>query len=42
MNSVRSNLSLKYLRFTPSGYKDITIRNFEFAAKLNSFEAIVK
>ena len=34
MNSVRSNhLSLKYQRFTPSGYKDIGIRKFEFVAK---------
>ena len=34
MISVRSNhLSLKYQRFTPSGYKDIGIRKFKFAAK---------
>ena len=34
MNSVRSNnLRLKYQRFTPSGWKDIGIRKFEFVAK---------
>ena len=33
-NSVRSNsLSLKYHRFTPSGFEDIEIRKFEFVAK---------
>ena len=36
MNTVRSNnLSLKNQRFTPSGFKDIWIRKFEFAAKKN-------
>ena len=34
MNSVRANsLSLKCQSFTPSGYKDIGIRTFEFVAK---------
>jgi len=34
MNSVRLNsLSLKYHWFTPSGFKDIRIRKFEFVAK---------
>ena len=34
MNSVRSNnLSLKYQRFTPSDWKDIGIRKFDFVAK---------
>ena len=34
MNYVRSNiLNLKYLRFTPSGSKDIMIGKFEFVAK---------
>jgi len=28
-----SFLSLKYQRFTPSGFKDIAIRKFEFVAK---------
>ena len=28
-----NNLSLKYKRFTPSGYKDIEIRKFEFVTK---------
>ena len=39
MNFVRSiNLSLKYKRFTPSGWKDIGVKIFEFATKrLNSF-----
>jgi len=35
MKSVRSKyLSLKYQMFTPSGYKDIEIRKFEFVAKI--------
>ena len=34
MNYVRSsNPSLKYQRFTPSGCRDIVLRNFEFVAK---------
>ena len=34
MNTVRSNnLSLKNQRSTPSGFKDIGIRKFEFVAK---------
>ena len=34
MNSVRlNNLSLKNQRFTPSGWKTIGIRKFEFVAK---------
>ena len=34
MNFVRSNnLGSKYQRFTPSGYKDIGDRKFEFLAK---------
>ena len=34
MHSVRStNLSLKFLRFTPPGCKDIKIRTFQFVAK---------
>ena len=34
MNYVRSKiLNLKYLRFTPSGSKDIMIGKFEFVAK---------
>ena len=34
VNSVRSNnLSLKYQRFTPSGFKDIRIRNIEVVEK---------
>ena len=34
MNYVRlSNPSLKYLRFTPSGCRDIGLRKFEFVAK---------
>ena len=28
-----NNLSLKYKKFTQSGYKDIEIRNFEFVTK---------
>ena len=34
MNFCRSNnQSLKYQRFTPSGWKDLEIRKFEFVAK---------
>ena len=34
MNSVKSkSLSLKYKRFTPSGYKHTEIRKFELVAK---------
>ena len=34
MNSVRpKSLSLKYQRFTPSDFKEIGIRKFEFVAK---------
>ena len=34
LNYARSNsLSLKYQKFTSSGYKDIGIRNFEFVAQ---------
>ena len=34
MNSVVSNnLSLKYQRVTPLGWKDIVIRKFEFGAR---------
>ena len=35
-NFVRSNnFNLKYQRFTPSGWKDKGIRNFEFVAKIH-------
>ena len=38
MNSVRSNNhSLKYYRLTPSGFKYIRIRKFEFVATTNFF-----
>ena len=35
MNSIKSNnqVSLKYERFTPSGFKDKLIRKFEFVAQ---------
>jgi len=35
MNSIKSNnqVSLKYERFTPSGFKDKGIRKFEFVAQ---------
>ena len=40
MNSVRANgLSLKCQSFTPSGYKDIGMRTFEFVAKSEFFYA---
>ena len=43
MISVRSNnLSLKYLRFTPSGFKGIEIRKFEFVAKTQFLYTITK
>jgi len=40
INSVRSNnQSLKYLRFTVSGFKDIGIRKFSLLQRLNSFNS---
>ena len=39
MNYLRSNkISFKYLRFTPSGSKDIGIRKFDFVAKTQFLE----
>ena len=32
-NTATHDLSLKHLRFTPSGFKDIRIKKFKFVAK---------
>ena len=41
MNYVRSNkLNLKYLRLTPSSYKDTGIRKFDFVAKTQFFSEL--
>ena len=42
MNSVRSNsLSLKYQKFTPTGWKDMGIRNFvSVLSKLLNFQSL--
>ena len=43
MNSVRSNnQSLKYQRFTPSGWKDIGTRKFQFVAKAQFPSAVLE